>query len=156
MQASIVKKRDPGNFFDMKKYAVKDYYDVEFLNTRLNIPEQNMAIDLKTGRFLGGDFGTRITVMKFVKGVTLYAWYGVTNTSVFHDPSNVGYRDKGIGISIPIRLFDGTDSRTSYDYAVTPWTRDVAQDLDRYQNLFDVISRDSKVFLDREKGMVDW
>ena len=90
LQASMVKKRDPGSFLDLKKYAVKDYYDVEFLNTRLNIPERNMAIDLKTGRFLGGDFGTRVTVIKYVKGVTLFAWYGITNTSVFHDPSNRG------------------------------------------------------------------
>ena len=39
----------------MKAYDVKKYYDVEFFNTRLNIPEKNMALDLKTGRFLGGD-----------------------------------------------------------------------------------------------------
>jgi len=85
LEASIVKKRDPGDPFGLKKYAVKDYYDVEFFNTRLNIPERNMAIELKTGRFLGGDFGTRVTLMKYVKGVTLFAWYSVTNTSVFHD-----------------------------------------------------------------------
>ena len=66
-------------------------------------------------------------------------------------PATVGYHDKGIGVSIPIRLFDGTDSRTAYNYALSPWTRDVAQDLDRYQNLFDVISRDTKVFLERRE-----
>jgi hypothetical protein len=156
LEASIVKKRDPGDPFGLKKYAVKDYYDVEFFNTRLNIPERNMAIELKTGRFLGGDFGTRVTLMKYVKGVTLFAWYSVTNTSVFHDPSNRGYHDKGIGVSIPIRLFEGTDSRSAYNYALSPWTRDVAQDIDRYRNLFDFISRDTKVFLEEEKGMVDW
>jgi len=91
-----------------------------------------------------------------VKGVTLFAWYSVTNTSVFHDPSNRGYHDKGIGVSIPIRLFEGTDSRSAYNYALSPWTRDVAQDIDRYRNLFDFISRDTKVFLEEEKGMVDW
>ncbi len=156
LEASMVKKRDPGSPLALKEYAVKDYYDVEFLNTRLNIPERNMAIELKTGRFLGGDFGTRVTLIKYIKGVTLFAWFGVTDTSVFHDPSNRGYHDKGIGVSIPIRLFEGTDSRSAYNYALSPWTRDVAQDIDRFQNLFDVIGRDTKVFLEEERGMVDW
>ena len=156
LEASIVKKRDPGSPLALKGYAVKDYYDVEFFNTRLNIPERNMAIDLKTGRFLGGDFGTRVTLIKYVKGVTLFAWFGITDTSVFHDPSNRGYHDKGIGVSIPIRLFEGTDSRSACNYALSPWTRDVAQDIDRFQNLFDVIGRDTKVFLEEDRGMVDW
>ena len=140
----------------MKAYDVKKYYDVEFFNTRLNIPEKNMAIDLKTGRFLGGDFGTRVTLIKYIKGVMLFAWYSFTDTSVFQDPNNRGYHDKGIGVAIPIRLFEGTDSRSAYNYALSPWTRDVAQDIDRYQNLFDVIGRDTKVFLQKERGMVDW
>jgi hypothetical protein len=156
LEASVVKKRDPGSPLALKDYAVKDYYDVEFLNTRLNLPEMNMAVDLRTGRFLGGDFGARVTLIKYVKGITLFAWYSVTDTSVFHDPSNRGYRDKGIGVSIPMRLFEGTDSRTAYNYALSPWTRDVAQDIDRYWELFDFISRDTKVFLQEERGMVDW
>jgi hypothetical protein len=32
----------------------------------------------------------------------------------------------------------------------------VAQDIDRYENLFDVIGRDTKVFLQKERGMADW
>ena len=156
LEASVVKKRDPGTVFALKAYDVKKYYDVEFFNTRLNIPEKEMAVDLKTGRFLGGDLGTRVTLIKYIKGVTLFAWYSITDTAVFHDPSNRGYHDKGIGISIPIRLFEGTDSRSAYNYALSPWTRDVAQDIDRFQNLFDVIGRDTKVFLQKEGGMVDW
>jgi hypothetical protein len=156
LEASLVKKRDPGAVFALKAYDVKKYYDVEFLNTRLNIPEGNMAIDVKVGRFLGGDFGARVTLIKYIKGVTLFAWYSITDTSVFHDPSNRGYHDTGVGVSIPIRLFEGTDSRSAYSYVFSPWMRDVAQDIDRYQNLFDMISRDTKVFLQKEVSMVDW
>jgi hypothetical protein len=156
LEASMVKKREPNSPLGLKKYEVRDYYDVEFLNTRLNIPESNMALELKTGRFLGGDFGTRVTLTKYVKEVTLFAWFGITNTSVFHDPSIRGYHDTGIGVSIPLRLFEGTDSRTAYSYAISPWTRDVAQDLYRYRELFDFISRDTKVFLQEERDMVDW
>jgi hypothetical protein len=155
LQASMVKKRDINNPFGLQNYDVKDFHDVEFLNTRLNIPEREMAVDLKTGKFLGGDFGTRITVTKYVKGVSLYAWYSITNTSVFKDPFNRGYNDKGIGVSIPMRLFEGADSRTSYNFAVSPWSRDVAQDIDRYQNLFDYIGRDTKGFLVKDKKMME-
>jgi hypothetical protein len=156
LQASLVKKRDPGAPFALKAYEVKKYYDVEFFNTRLNIPEKDMALDLKSGRFLGGDFGTRVTLIKYIKGVTLFAWYSFTDTAVFKDPNNRGYHDKGIGVAIPMRLFEGTDSISAYNYALSPWTRDVAQDIDRYQNLFDVVGRDTKVFLQQERSMADW
>ena len=86
----------------------------------------------------------------------LFAWYSFTDTEVFKDPNNRGYHDKGIGVAIPMRLFEGTDSISAYNYALSPWTRDVAQDIDRYQNLFDVIGRDTKVFLQKERGMADW
>ncbi len=156
IQASLVKKRDPGTVFALKAYDVKKYYDVEFFNARLNIPEKEMAVDVKVGRFLGGDFGARVTLIKYIKGVTLFAWYSITDTAVFHDPSNRGYHDKGVGVIIPMRLFEGTDSRSAYNYALSPWTRDVAQDINRYQNLFDVMGRDTKLFLQKEGGMVDW
>ena len=151
LQASVLKKRDPDNPFQLKEHDVKSYYHTEFLNTRLNLPEVNMALDFKTGRFLGGDFGTRITVEKFVKGVTLYAWYSFTDTSVFQDPYNRGYHDKGIGVRIPLRLFEGTDSKTAFNYGISPWTRDVAQDISRYNTLFNYIGRNEKILLDNDR-----
>ncbi len=74
---------------------------------------------------------------KFVRGVTLSAWYSATDTGMFTDPYNRGYHDKGISVDIPIRLFTGRDSKTAYRYSLSPWTRDVAQDIDRYLPLFD-------------------
>ncbi len=154
LQASLVKKRDPDNPFKLKEDDVKDYYHVEFLNTSLNIPERNIALHLKTGRFLGGDFGTRVTLVKYIRGVTLFAWYSITDTSVFRDRFNRGYHDKGIGVVIPLRLFEGTDTKTAYSYSLTPWTRDVAQDIHRYQNLFDFIGKDTKVWLHKDRRLV--
>jgi hypothetical protein len=155
LQASLLKKRDPNNPVALKDYSVKDYYDVEFFNTQLNVPEMELSLNLKTGRFLGSDFGTRATLTKYVKGVSLSFWYTFTDTSVFRDRFNRGYHDTGVAVSIPLRLFEGTDSRTSYSFAVTPWTRDVGQDIDRYRNLFDYIGRDVKVFLQQDKKMLE-
>jgi hypothetical protein len=94
----------------------------------------------------------RVAVSKFIRGVTLSAWYSATDTDVFSDPFNRGYHDKGISVEIPIRLFAGRDSRTAYRFSLSPWTRDVAQDIDRYLPLFDRIGRNAGVLLDRDQG----
>ncbi len=151
LSGSAVKKRAADNPFSLVKNDVKDIYTTAFFNTRLNIPETEMAIDVKAGRFLAGDNGARFTVYKFIKGVTIWAWYSFTDTSKFHDIINPGYHDKGIGVSIPLRLFKGTDSRTSYVYALAPWTRDTAQDIDHFSTLFDFMGRNTKIFLDKDR-----
>jgi hypothetical protein len=154
LSGSVVKKREPGNPFKFKKDDWKDFYTTAFLNARLNIPEYEVSIDTKTGRFLAGDIGTRITVSKFIRGVIISAWYSFTNTSIFHDDKNRGYHDKGILISIPLRLFTGKDSMTSYLYAISPWTRDVGQDIIHYREIFDFMGRETKIYLDKDKGMM--
>ncbi len=158
LSGSAVKKRDPDSPFRWKTgLNVRDLYTTAFLNTRLNIPEYNMALDVKTGWFLGRDFGSRVTISKNIAGVVLSAWYSFTNTDVFTDNANRGYHDKGVAIEFPIRLFEGTDSKTAYSYALSPWTRDVAQDLYRFTNLFDFIGRNLSLFFEKdEKEMKFW
>jgi hypothetical protein len=145
---SLVTKRDVDNPFGIKR---NDRHHTGFLNSRLNIPEYDLHIDVKAGRFLAGDKGVRMAVSKSIRGVILTAWYGVTDTSVFSDSFNRGYHDKGISVDIPIRLFTGHDSRTSYRYALSPWTRDVAQDIDHFRTLFDFIGRNADIILDKDK-----
>jgi len=103
------------------------------------------------GEFLAGDRGARITVSKFFNGVILSAWYSSTNTDVFSDVHNRGYHDKGIALTIPLRMFKGSDSKTSYKFSMSPWTRDVAQDIDHFNPLFDYMGRNSKIYLDKDK-----
>jgi len=150
LSGSLVRKREPGVPLQFKHDDWKDYYKTGFVNGRLNIPEQEMALDVKAGQFLAGDRGARFTLSKFFNGVILSAWYSMTNTSIFSDAYNNGYHDKGIGITIPLRIFSGTDSRTAYSYSVSPWTRDVAQDIDHFTNLFDFIGRKVGVYLQKD------
>jgi len=154
LSGSLVKKREPGEPFKLKENDWKDHYTTAFVNTRLNIPEQEIALELKSGQFLAGDRGTRITVSKFFNGVILSAWYSFTNTSMFTDGFNHGYHDKGIAVSIPIRLFSGKDSKTAYSIGLSPWTRDVAQDIVHYNNLFDFMGRDTKIYLEKDRKMM--
>ncbi len=155
ISGSFVKKRDTANPFALNNSDWGDHYYTEFLNTRLNLPEVDMAVDVKAGRFLAGDKGARITISKFFfNGVVLSAWYSITDTSVFSDPYNNGYHDKGIAISIPLRMFLGRDSRTVYDYSLSPWTRDVAQDILHWTSLFDFIGRNTGIYLHKDSELL--
>ncbi|MBI5575246.1 MAG: YjbH domain-containing protein [Deltaproteobacteria bacterium] len=144
---SFVKKRDPGYPF---RLTGEERFHTTFLNARINVPEYDVHFDIKAGRFLAGDKGARFTFTKTINGVSLSAWYSVTDTSIFSDSLNRGYNDKGISVDIPIRLFTGHDSKTSYRYAISPWTRDVAQDVDHYRTLFDLMGGSAGVRLDKE------
>lgn len=146
---SVVRKRASNDTF---RFLGNGNYHTALLQGRLNVPEIDVAIDVKWGRFLAGDRGVRVAVSKFVRGVTLSAWYSATDTGMFTDPFNRGYHDKGISVEIPVRLFTGHDSKTAYRYSLSPWTRDVAQDIDRYLPLFDRIGRNAGVLLDRDQG----
>jgi hypothetical protein len=146
---SVVRKRAPDDPF---RFLANGNYHTALLQGRLNMPEIDAAIDVKAGRFLAGDRGVRVTASKFIRGVTLSAWYSDTGTGRFTDPLNRGYHDKGISVEIPIRLFTGRDSKTAYRYSVSPWTRDVAQDIDRHLPLFDRIGRNAGVLLDKDQG----
>jgi len=154
VSGSVVKKRDPDEIFGLKDGLHGKTYHTWFFNTRLNIPEIDVAVDVKAGRFLGGDKGAKFTVSKFIKGVVIYGWYSATATSVFRDNLNRGYHDKGIGVMIPIRIFNGSDSRTVYNYSISPWTRDVAQDIDHQSTIFDFLGRAMKIFIDRDKNLI--
>jgi hypothetical protein len=151
---SIVKKREPGEPFKLKQDDAKDYYTTAFFNTRINVAEMDIAVDLKAGRFLAGDPGVRVTVSKFINGVILKAWYSITDTSDFTDPYNDGYSDKGISVSIPLRLLLGTDTKTVYYYSLSPWTRDTGQDIDHYGTLFDFIDRKVNILIDKDRQMI--
>ena len=148
---SLVKKRDPDNILKFKSNDIKRRYETWFMNAQLNIPEMESSISVKAGQFLAGDKGTRITLSKHINGVKLWAWYSVTDTDIFSDTFNKGYHDKGVGVSIPLRLFSGSDSRTVFTQTLSPWTRDVAQDIEHFNDLFDIIGRNTKIYLDKDR-----
>lgn len=146
ISGNLVKKRSINKPFGLshESYTINHYY-TGFFNIRYNIPNTQMYVDLKTGRFLAGDIGTQIKISKFINGVEISTWYSFTNTSIFSDQFNRGYHNFGISVSIPLRLFEGKDTKSVYTYSLEPWTRDVAQDIDHYDELFDYIGRKTKI-----------
>jgi len=151
LSGSYVRKREPGSPFQFKQNDWQKHYKTGFANIRLNIPELDAWLDIKAGQFLAGDRGARFTLSKFFNGVVISAWYGATDTSIFTDNYNRGYQDKGIAVTIPIRLFSGTDSKTSYTTSIASWTRDVAQDIDHFTNLFDYMRRNTGIYLEKDQ-----
>lgn len=155
VSGSLVKKRDPDNPLSFINNEWNDNYKTAFVNTRLNLPEIEVALDVKAGRFLAGDKGVRITATKyFSQGFMMSAWYSFTDTSIFSDSINNGYHDKGIAIAIPLRLFLGRDSRTAYSYSFSPWTRDVAQDIVHRTELFNFIGRNTKRYIFKDSDLI--
>ncbi len=151
LSGSIVKKREPENMLKLKGNDVKNVYTTAFINTRFNFPKQEIALDIKAGRFLAGDNGVSFAISKFINGVKLSAWYTITDTSDFTDKFNDGYNDKGISVSIPLRLFTGTETRKTGAFSITPWTRDTGQDIIHFDPLFDLIGRNTKIFLEKDE-----
>lgn len=143
---ALVKKRDPKKPWEFREDPPhKDHYRTTFLNLRIHLPFVESYLDLKYGRFLAGDVGSKVTVTKVIKGVQISAFYSFTDTDVFQDSINKGYHDKGVYVTIPFRLFKGTDTRAKYTQGISPWTRDVAQDINHFTPLFEFLE-DNTVF----------
>jgi hypothetical protein len=137
VSSHIVKKRDKDFFYKIDENSKK--YDTHFLKIRFTSKRLGGYIETHFGKFLAGDKGAKVILTKNIKGVLLKAWYTKTNTEVFDDEHNRGYADKGIMITVPIRLFKGQDSKSSYAQSISPWTRDVGAQVGEYTNLFDYI-----------------
>jgi hypothetical protein len=128
-------KRKAQTLLSLENYSFHDYY----LRFHYTMEEPEMNFTIKAGRFLAGDKGVRVEVSRIVKGFEVGFWYTYTDTSVFSDPYNSGYRDKGVFISIPMRMFKYKDTPQTISYSLAPWTRDVGQLVKRPFDLYKII-----------------
>ena len=113
-----------------------DKYSV-LANLNYQLPDLGLVGRAKIGRFLGGDPGVRFQVDRYYDtGASVSFWYSITDTDQFTGP-NRDYRDKGVKLTIPARMFFDHDSRLRYSYGISPWTRDVGQTIGHHTPLFD-------------------
>jgi len=138
LSGTVVRKRDKDEYLGIQN---DKNYETAFVKTRIHFRSINTFVDVDAGRFLGTDVGAKVKITKNINGVELSAWYTKTDTSVFHADFNRGYSDKGIMVSVPIRLFKGKESRSTYAQSISPWTRDVGAQVSEFTNIFDVIDR---------------
>lgn len=64
----------------------------------------------------------------------LGGWYSLTDTSDLSG-FNKDYNSTGVYLSLPMRMFMNRDSPGRYNYAMSPWTRDVGATLTHWQPL---------------------
>jgi len=125
-----VRKRDPDNTLRLKGYGFHDIYAGLYYVTKY--PE--MHISIKAGRFLAGDKGVRFQLSRVVKGFEVGFWWTYSDTSDFTG-YNKNYRDKGVFVAIPLRMFRWRDTKEVGYYSLSPWTRDVGQLAGRPMNV---------------------
>ncbi|RJQ49963.1 MAG: hypothetical protein C4530_22335 [Desulfobacteraceae bacterium] len=100
------------------------------------IPEFDVTVGAKIGRFLYGDYGVRFELSRqYDTGVIVGAWASLTDSGKFTD-YNEGYHDVGAYISLPIRMFLTHDTPKRYSYAISPWTRDVGASIYHWNPLY--------------------
>jgi len=131
VESDFAVKRDPDSqfgFLDQRDYTALGnlYYTLESFN---------MTFNVKFGRFLYGDYGALFSVSReYDTGVILGGWYSLTDSEKFTG-FNEGYESKGVFLSLPMRMFLDRDSPGRYNYAISPWTRDVGATLYHWQPL---------------------
>jgi hypothetical protein len=94
------------------------------------------TLQVQYGRFLAGDVGWLLTGSRELDtGVIIGGWWSFTDTDDLTS-YNRGYDNKGVFLTLPVRIFLTTDSTKRYTYSIAPWSRDVAATIYHWQTLF--------------------
>nr|CBX27440.1 hypothetical protein N47_H22620 [uncultured Desulfobacterium sp.] len=137
IEGDFVKKRIPDTFLDVENSSKHTILG----NLYYKCLPLDLTFQLQYGRFLAGDRGWKIvSTREYNTGAEIGFWYSKTNTDNFTDQYNRGYNDQGVFLSIPLNMFTTYETRTKYEYAISPWTRDVAAQPFHWQNVFDMAS----------------
>jgi hypothetical protein len=132
IEADWVRKREPGSNFDLLDLKTHTILG----NLYYRIPKIDVTFLAQYGRFLAGDRGWMFRVSReYTTGAKFGFWYSYTDTDDFKG-FNKGYHNKGIFLSLPARMFLKQDSTSRYNYAIVPWTRDVAASVFHWNDLF--------------------
>ncbi len=139
------KKRDPDSLLGLKDEPPAL---TRFLNLYMYAPELDATLSVKLGTFLGGDSGARLELSRDIRGGRVFLWYTKTDTSGF-EGDNKGYSDKGIGIVIPVRVFENSDVPGHQRLAIAPWSRDTGQPVSQPYGLFDFVREFTPAYIFR-------
>jgi len=134
VEADWVRKREPAT-----QFALMDFERYTFFgNIYYHLTRPDLTLHAQYGKFLAGDIGWMLNIRRrYDTGVILGMWWSFTDTDHLTG-FNRGYNNKGISLSLPVRMFLPYDSRGRYSYSFAPWTRDVAGTVFHWQNLFEL------------------
>jgi len=133
VEGDWVRKREPGTHFklmDFERYTILGNFYYYLQGFDVNLKAQY-------GRFLAGDVGWKFFLSReYDTGLVVGAWYSFTDTDDFKDSFNRGYHEKGVFVSLPVRMFSNYETNRKYHYSFSPWTRDVAAAVSHWQDLY--------------------
>ncbi len=135
VEGNWVRKREPGDLVGLGELRAHTFLG----NFYYTIPGLDLTLKAQYGEFLAGDKGWMFEASRaYPSGVTVGAWYSLTDTDGIPGSFNKDYHEKGVFLKVPTRMFEDRDSPRRYDYAISPWTRDVAQNVEKRRTLFDL------------------
>ncbi|MFO7962800.1 MAG: YjbH domain-containing protein [Desulfobacterales bacterium] len=133
LQGDWVKKREQKTWFGLKDFKRHTVLG----NIYYTLDDYDLTIQAQYGKFLAGDVGWRFDVGRtYGNGLEIGFWYSFTDTDIFTDRFNKGYHEKGVYMSIPVRIFSRYETTRKLSYGISPWTRDVAVTIPHWQSLF--------------------
>jgi len=134
IEGNWVRKREPDTQLGLKDFTTHTILG----NLYYKFQPFNLTFKVQYGRFMAGDIGWRFQLSReYDNGLEIGAWYSLTDTDDL-TAYNKGYNDKGVFMKLPARVFSNYETRTKYNYWITPWTRDVAATVLHWKNLFDM------------------
>lgn len=133
MDFAVLKKRTPDSWgftsYVRKLHGLRPSWlpfvgTQYFLNIYYDWKCTGLGFKVSTGKFLAGDFGTRMEVSRFFpSGLQVGFWYTLTNGND-HINGHI-YYDKGVFFSMPLDIFYTKSSRSRWGYGMSAWLRDV-------------------------------
>ena len=144
VEGDWVRKREPDTQMDLMNFEshtmlANAYYNLNGVDI-IHQKRFDLTFHAQYGRYLAGDCGWLFNISRqYDNGVIIGCWYSVTDTDDLTDV-NVGYHDKGVFLSMPVRMFVSHETSRLYGYSISPWTRDVAVSVFHLQTLYNLAS----------------
>ncbi|MBX9296505.1 YjbH domain-containing protein [Chromobacterium vaccinii] len=136
-------------------FGKRDYQTVTALASLHYKLPMGVTATMRAGRFLAKDDGVRLELKRrFRSGIEAGFWYTKTNGNDITNPGSPAkpYNDKGMFLSIPLNSLLTFDSRTTGDFSLSPWTRDVGQMVMTPGDLYEILN-DPKRDIDNYDGL---
>ncbi len=135
VESDWVRKRTPGTSLEFEDFSAHTLLGSVFYRH----PDPDITLRARVGRFLGEDEGVLLEASRrFPTGAVVGGWYSFTDTDHMKGFFNRGYNDKGVFLSLPVRMFTRGETASYYSYALSPWTRDVAALPAHWQELYGI------------------
>ncbi len=146
----LVRKRDPFTFANLG--ARDGSLFTAHINGWYDIPEADVTLGFKTGRYLAKDFGTSLNITKsFKNGASLEGYVSVSDKADTDPFGGTTHADHGLRFTLPLGSFKYTPN-TNVRVTAAPFGRDIGQFVDNPLPLYKATAPFSLAHITRHWG----